>query len=627
MKMKRHSWSLKIAVTAPFLTGGNESLLAGVDNTLYRDEEGRIALSGAQIAGHFRHFLFQVAAAEKAANEQRRQDGKPDVEPLVPSALRFKWLGRPGRQLRNPEEMEDLGVYEGEAEIAAPDWSADSERARLTFRDLPLKKEDKTPGKHTRTRIRLGEMTGAVAPGAWQILELSHLPGAAAVFEHDEPTVELYGTDEEAKAFKIAFEPFRHALVAIGANKGQGFGRVEADGICLEKRETKDLSIPACAHAGPDDWSVSFELSHPLLVSPKLYSGNLYHGSATIPGSVIKAAIAEFGALACPGFQKEFGAALARMHVSHFRPAEAYGDLPGRERGFDIVKVPKVGEADRPCHIHEAEKKGGRNIFEVDWKDPPKGRWEPKWVTRTRTAVTLGEFTADEHRLFNYQCVSQIHTRWYGRIVLPQKGEQEETAEHEALKEKARQLLAFLKSDVIQIGKLRSGVISVDLKESNPPGAVPMNDGSWRIVLQTPAHLLDIPQIRRLQNGERLQDVYADLLRDVLEPTAATAVDWEKLEIFARHEWAGGRQAVRYDREIGGEPSYYPYLLTKPGTVFILPVAEADAKAQDALSGSIAEIARLGLPSTDRIRGWERAPFLRECGFGDVVVGPPEPLS
>jgi hypothetical protein len=84
------------------------------------------------------------------------------------------------------------------------------------------------------------------------------------------------------------------------------------------------------------------------------------------------------------------------------------------------------------------------------------------------------------------------------------------------------------------------------------------------------------------------------------------------LRSFTSRRLAGGHIAKR--RRPYGPGTFYPFVLTEPGSVFLV-------KGRD--HGKLAEIARFGLPpvaltGVDPLT-WKNCPYLRENGYGEVA--------
>ncbi|MFZ4987298.1 MAG: hypothetical protein ACOYLF_17735, partial [Blastocatellia bacterium] len=92
---------------------------------------------------------------------------------------------------------------------------------------------------------------------------------------------------------------------------------------------------------------------------------------------------------------------------------------------------------------------------------------------------------------------------------------------------------------------------------------------------------------------------------------------------FASQSLAGGFYLHRRFRET--QPKYYPFLLTNPGSVFVL------RKEQNAAGQFIRDWLQHGLPLPDWAQQryappgtpgehWDYCPYIRQNGFGEIAV-------
>lgn len=622
--MEFHTWSLKLSLTTPFHFGGDASLQSEIDAPLYRDEHGRIAVPGPHIAGRFRHFLIAVAEREEEAGlaDEYRLARRSDIR---------RWFGIPGEQFRNPE-AEEISDHD-ELDEEARSWERRGNRGRLTFRDVPLwVPPEERPGTDweaeraevERTRIRLGEETQAADRGSWQILEQWERSGAKAIFkawETDHPTIELFAGEEERQRFEAAFEQFKQSLVALGGNKGQGFGRVCAEPAAVElcDHDCRSVAVPATTTNAEDCFLMRLRISHPFLVEPELRSGNLFRSSDVISGAVIKAAIAEYLALADPTDAIQLSEALSTMTFGHFRPKSSDRTKKTRFVSDDIVDVTTPGresfaslwkiDPESQDFVHHSETKR-RDVLKEEYPVH-----KPELVNRTRTAVELGAFTAAEGQLFNYQCVSPLRSTWVGGVVLPGKAS--------GLREAAGQLCDFLALGIVQIGKTRSRIVDVERQNLTVPVSFETAK-AFKIVLLSPAHLIGKDVLENHSGGKDIGSEYACVFERELG-AQSNEIDWENFRIAVRHQWSGGIKSVRYKQAIRGEPSYFPHLLTQPGAAFLLPLLPTANGPSEKLVEILGKLRIHGLESLDSKLGWKGTPYLRENGYGELEIFPCDP--
>ena len=657
--IRRHGWNLSCRVEAPIATTGVENSRLGLDQIYLRTEDGKIAISGDQIRGLFRHFLTEVIRRESkliVAGEFS------ESERLV-SLQQFRaWFGLEARQFRDEARASNAGrsldEYLGANPAALSSSGQDGGaigRACLTIRDLVLSQvesettnsrdDPKMRAAHDRTRIRINRDRGSVKSGSLLVREQSFPTGTKLDFESREaangsregcPGIVLYGTDADAKCFEAAFALFEKALPALGAMKSAGFGNV----LALKPEPTKGEPLPVVLHSddemADEVTRLHLRLSDPLLVEPNVSSGNLQQSAAVISGAVIKAAIAEYGAMADPDFQQKYGEVLSSLIVRCAIPIASAGSIRERPRVAPFSLVWTEDANGKGIGFRDAFEDGAEpGLFyrfsanfksrQKDFVDVYYPSHDARTVSRTRTAIEWGAWHAMAEKLFNYQMIGVSQTLWTVDIVLPAAASPE-------TKRKANDLICFLRSGFIQIGKTRSD-LGAEVYSRQSIGSTPKNGPEgrvWRIALQTDANLLTIDDVERLRAGEDLRDVYWDtflrILADGLErlrvpgpdmDTLIGAIAEDRFDFVAQHAWHGGAKAVRYRQAEGG--GYYPYLMTRKGSVFLISEQpEPPDNVVVAMNRIMEDLALRGLPTAEA--DWQRNPFVRENGYGEVLI-------
>ena len=181
-------------------------------------------------------------------------------------------------------------------------------------------------------------------------------------------------------------------------------------------------------------------------------------------------------------------------------------------------------------------------------------------------------------------------------------------------------LIAALAGTSLGLGKTKAAMDWRPAPVVDRPTATRHPTG-WRVVLQTSA-CLHGPHATR--SRER-------------DPTAALRADYEAywrhvlgaaghlVDFMARQRLAGGYLARRYPITAR---SYEPYLLTEPGSIFL--IEERDIDAADELADRLAAFVVMGLPLGPgwpaRQRDWRRHPFLPEAGWGEVRISSESPV-
>lgn len=629
VRCHRHVWTYRLTLVSPIAFAGNENVLHGIDQALLRNHLGEIVLSGAQIRGNLRHFLLSVRRAEDKA--ERPQDAR-----LVKDDLFKLWFGDEG--------VQDFGANLGGDAILLEAGTRSA--GRLTIRDAVIQG---ATAAHELSRIKIDRNTGSVASGSYLVSEQPGKTGSEWSFEGK---IVLYGSAEEAAVFSRAFVLFSELLSEIGGMKSSGYGRIVEGSFVLDGLQSMPLTLANPA-AGSNDPSavrtylrISFD--EPLLVEPRIRSGNVQMSSSIISGGTIKAAIAEFGRMARPDFDREFGEALSAITVRSAMPTSARGyDRPrrmplslaterretsGGETIETFIDLLSGAEVDRR-HLRYAhdfksghDERIGRSYF--------REQQAVSWVSRTRTAIALDSHHADEGRLFSYQMVNPRDTAWLAEIYHP-----EGNAEINA---KAGCLVEFLQSGMIQIGKTRADMKISETTSAMPRYAVPIKAGSkriWKIVLCTPSALLSEADIAALPPDRNALELYRTVIQKAVDERARSVggssvshwLRWDEFDCMVRHHFEGGHRAKRA-RDAAGM-MYYPFVMTSAGSVFFIPeIDDLDQHQRAELTRTMQALVDRGLPSFDG--NWRTNPFTPENGYGEVciddedriIVGDLEPL-
>jgi hypothetical protein len=338
-------------------------------------------------------------------------------------------------------------------------------------------------------------------------------------------------------------------------------------------------------------------------------AGNYFESEETISGAVLK------GALATILAQDQTGFPLLRKHLwairfSHAFPNDDSGSRPQREPESLFLHQGQLYDALRKT---EAELLAFEDAiqFSVDWKRPQDHR---KWKAvdkelRVRTAIHSENRRAADAELFAYEMLVTEDRTWIGSATLP------------AVEGLAQEFLTAIQHGLFGIGKTKA-FAKVDPKEERFVG--PTFGDSVAITLQTSALICD--PSRHLAPGGSNGSSDAELMereyRDAWSEMSEGSLELENY--YHRCSLAGSEYLRR--RFQTGLP-YRPYLLTDPGSVFLLKVKDMD-RAKRFLDDAAANGLRLS-PSVRRFYElqnvpdselWKRCPFLPENGYGEVAL-------
>lgn len=459
------------------------------------------------------------------------------------------------------------------------------DRGRLILGDL-VAITPESEGGASLTRIEIAEDTGSVKSGALVCIELPFPIGQSVVLEG--PLTLVTSDDGELDRLGKALR----LIPAVGAFKSVGFGRVEKAEITHVIR--RPLVLPAPRKAGSDRVHLTMTFDRPLLVDAQRIADNVFQSAAIIPGAVVKGALAERlaerqdSALAKALTNTMFGHAFPLFDNCEERSHLALPLSLVCDDDETMVCDALLSHISAPPQLKEKAPK-----FRASWKknmddflltrNIPSNR-RIIFDTRTRTAIDPELGASQDGQLFSYSMVVPGDCRWRTEI---DRGS--------ADPDDFRTLLAVLEEGLDGIGKTGASA-AITVRDVPIPVAVPVPGYAdlWAVTLTTPA-LLNDPQ-RLLKDGDLTAD-YTAYWRQ--------AANLEMVNFFATQRLAGGYQAVRFPSRPDG---YYPWLLTEPGSVFLL---KGDGASLEDLLRS-----NLPLPSWLDQATWQTCPFVPGNGYG-----------
>lgn len=568
--------SLSVTLASPFILPGLGAAALGIDVAALRDEQKRPVLPGDQVKGLLRAAMVSMKEAVAATQQ--------DIIDL---------FGQPS--------SEGTGTGEGNVPERGSLITGD---LVATGANLAIKQEN------TLTRIAIDQKTGTVQRGALQVIEL-----VAPLGEHVEflGTAILYASPGAAQRWVSLLEKAWALVPAIGSAKSAGFGRVAAQSL---RAGPPTLILPPLEKTAypPTVWlDVTFDRR--LLVDAQRLSDNVWRGSTIIPGTVIKGALARMLKLA--GEEPTtgpLGDALQTIRVSHAFPL----DCEGRE--LDLPIPLSAVKLDGQCSVrdvllvrHGAVPFGANGelpAYQGDWKgrDTTDGLPHQSQMSFSpRLHTRIGEnYTAADGDLYGDIGLSPwlkpdegIKRCWRLRID-----------RHDADQDwYARFLDLLLKRGLDGIGKTGASAQFIRTEREHFirterehwPLVQPVAPGTplWAVTLITPTMML--PQTELPDDAEALEKAYAAYWSQALGQGCRLR------RFFAAHRLAGGYIGIR--RRHFGNDQYHPFVLTEPGSVFLL---------QGDLKDGLQRLMGQGLPAHGKKpHDWRTCPFLPENGFGD----------
>jgi len=582
--------TIEISLISPFLMQGNEAGSFGIDARSLRDAAGRPAVPADQVKG-----LMRAGMATLARHG------------ICTSETITRLFG------------------------AAPTDGATSQRGAALFADLVTDIGSSADGAHHLTRIRIDEATGSVAAGALADIELVAPPGQEVVFRGH---VVLRGTPEDIARDRDLIARAWALVPAIGSYKSAGFGMV-ADGSARLGEATPRPLVPPAADGDALDDRVVFDitLDRPLLVDTRRTAENIREGATVIPGGVIKGALAEAlrrgGCLTEPAIEHS----LSAIRISHAFPMPPHpapdGVIDGPEATAlglplpmslvrtatdDIRDALRPGRWPESAPCHTAIMHQGKPVqFMMDWKDKTWREARDKTglpsadiprLERVHTQIGA-DHTSAEALLFSEVAHSHLIDGAPGGL----QRWRFEMARNDADPACWARLVAMLAAGLDGVGNNgahadMTRVTSLSAGRLRGRGAVAEGDGPWAITLVTPAVMAWGDRVAG-KTALTAHAAYTEYWAEVL-PGARLA------NYYARQRLAGGYQALAH-RPFGTH-TYYPFILTEPGSVFLI---------ENATAKDIQRLLDTGLPVCERPGGapdWTICPFQPANGYGEILL-------
>jgi hypothetical protein len=603
--------SLSITVLAPFLIAGSEPGTFGLDAVVLRDHNKHPIIPGTLLTGKLR-------AAWSALGWDDRNIAK--------------WLGK-----------------EAADHVGAAGLLVDSD---LRLECWDQKSENTTP----YPRVSIDPATGAAKPGALQFIEQPWKVGQPLTFAGHWYTI---GSKEEVDQLCRAMAAGLEWMGQLGSDASIGFGRIQSVACSASETPTRSVTQPS-----EKTTRLYFKLTSdsPLMI-PELGHAvdNLFRSGDTIPGNVLKASLANtLAAIGAKPFQlvngsldvgddlKPLAVHFQNLKVSHALPAMSHDEKRNETSKQTEENKNDIHKGKRPLPTPQSLVEVGDHVFDVanfakpqlidgkpvafqvDWKginaveDKKKCCWpEVSRELRVHTAINSDTGIADEGKLFAYESV--VHTPgWLGWFDVSGI----ESASHEKVKKALRVLCA---QPLLYLGKTKAAVTLTLLDAPVEPAWEDQSmqnsqAGTVTLMLNTPALMTRLSEIGGCSTGGPLHASYAAYFSEV----SGSAL--ELSHYFAWQSLVGGENMyVRRQKKHGGV--YRPYVLTNPGSVFVLTIknsTEAPAILKCWKDN--------GLPLSEKVGSewgttFQRNPYLPEHGFGEIAINvkhgfsPPKPAQ
>jgi CRISPR/Cas system CSM-associated protein Csm3 (group 7 of RAMP superfamily) len=564
--MQRHEFTITLTVRAPVLCAGLGQPAFGVDAEFIRNEQGAPIIPRDHIKGQVRDALCTLA---------REKDCEFTHEDII------RWLGAPSENGNEPRS------------------------GQLIFDDLLLVSTHDEPDFYY-PRVQINEKTGAADEGMLAFFEQIAPPGAELTFEGN-----LTAFVDDAEKLKTALNKALKLIPAIGAMKSAGFGEV----VSAKVEKSLDARLAIAGENIPDSITFDVIFDRPVLFDAVHEADNLVVGQPIIPGAAIKGALAWL--LQRMGENPAKNEALSKMLVSHAFPLDRNGQ---RELEHPIpLCMASYLAGDKKfafrCHLGVNDEdlllNGDLPTYAPDWKNaafeaarkvlgyPPEERI--RRLQRTRVDITYETGTATDQALFTEVALSECidgsagHKRRWRFTIHRNDTDQEEF----------KRLAGLIRQGLWNMGRTNAAMQVVDVRKAPACTPKPFDgaEDTFAIMLLTPAVMTDALKACNgsLQWHTEAKDAYAAYWQER---------DVELVDFMASQRWAGRYAAMRFRPYRGRERDrdYYPFMLTEPGSVFLL-------KGE----GLKEKLATCHLPHAElneKAVSWRTSPFVPENGYG-----------
>ncbi len=582
-------FELAIQVKGPFVTASGAEARFGFDKLTARMPDGNAYIPGTLLLGRARHALKELS------------------------------------QLTNTDFSATIELLGGSANIGL-----EPQRKQLVIHDLKLT-QPPSAANRTLHRIAIDASTGTAEDRALVVIDSALPVGETGEFKGE---VTVSGMSQ--KAAKPHLLLLSKALLfcgRLGADTSVGFGEIVDISFKNLPKETQQTT-EASALKG-DSCLLTLHWENPFCFNDQTQQANLFKGSATVPGGAIKGALAQNwrhlmkiqGVTTGNYIEKgtDPGRPKLSEHFSRLRIEMAQAENMQKQRRLPIplswgwFQNRLVDFAQHPVPPSDLEE---APAFQPDWKydvtqaanhllQQDNEPYEQR--LHIRTAIDAANGRAAESQLFAYEeVIASNDINWLCLVhfqSIPVEDRAAAKAEFISLLQELGQLTHLGKTKARATLGLRPAPILTPLQ---------LNAGDQVILtFLSPTLIGDIRQID--QSASSLQAAYES---DLAELSGASLT---LKHHFSQQTLQGGDYLSRRT----GQKSYIPWLLTSPGSVWVLEVKQAE-QAQAVLNSWQTE----GIPTPEWARTlysdgaddteiWRTNPYIRANGFGSIAVNHP----
>lgn len=581
---------VKLSIEAPYLTRSNNPGSYGVDTPLARDARGGLIIPGSHIIGKISHAMRDLA------------DIVDDTK------------------IRNHIQLDLLNLFGTNAQSVNIDKvSGREDRRNISASDFILKNVEKPHS--TRTRIARDNATMTVMEGMLQVIEQPFKFGETLEFEGE---LRFFYTPDADQLNRVK-KAFQYVL-QFGGLRSVGFGsskKVEFETFKTQKYPTRiaesfqslclqlDFKDPFCTGEARND--------------PNTYTSALYVPGGAIKGAIARQVLTHYGlkgfideneeempspplvelARNFDGIRIRHGVSSQITSEKKRRPAVYPASLSAIEIDDQIhlIDLASLPDASNPVLI-EGQPPLSLFDFKPKHRDIAKKVFgfssQPKQMLRVRTQIDASRRAAMTNRLFGVEYTRNDEHKFIAQVDIPDSADKQNVADA---------LTQILSNGLAGVG--RGGAYADVSLTSTTEEYTESNDDRVVVVLQSSALLRD-----PASDGQDLCVDYEQGFRKIGLPN-----NWALSAVFVEETLAGG-SFMKNRRP--SKSLYQPWLLTKPGGVFVFERQSGDVPLpknwfEYGLDVPATVLDHYGLKQNEFL--YRECPYLPQNGYGEVTHG------
>jgi hypothetical protein len=557
-------YDVTLPVTAPFHFPAEDVGALGYDS-IGQEKDGRPLIPREQVRGLLRHGLLALCEV-----------GHPNAPELLSA------FGHEGPNIA-PTRRSEESAADANAEFPAGAKGLISVTDAIGAAGVP---ERVAPSP----RVKLGYESGAAEPGHLLLTEQKLPPEAEMCFVSQ---IHIYQdpVKDYSDLIRLAFE-FHDS---IGALKSVGFGRMASPVVKQAELAPAFDGLGSIDPEQTERITWTFTLDRPYLVDAARPSANVYEGRLDIPGAALKGLLARH--LSNLGrMDNDVSDGLSRLVIGFASPSGSLTPFPlsvfaDKHTG----KLFDLAADDAEIH-HKVELQRA-----VDWK-PSEQRTANlnalfEWMGQSKSFELSQGYESRVHVEIDKATGAVVPHKLYTSIAreVPEKGFSVTLDFANVVPEIRGRILDALRDKMSGLGRTDAVIETAGLQADLSTDYYDVSAGRVAILITTPSLMVEP------KPTDWPHDAYSAFWLSKLPSS-------RMVSHFSSERLAGGYQAMRF----GVQGEYRPFVLTEPGTVFVLDLHEDDL-------GALQALLRFGVCIDNwggAVPTWQNCPFVPENGYG-----------